>query len=344
MSGKSTYIRSVALTAVMAQTGSFVPAAYASLPVIHNLFARVSTDDSTEATVSTFSAEMREIAFILRNLTDGDTAAHSLVLVDELGRGTSTTDGLAIAIAIAEALIESRAFVWFVTHFRDLPRILAERAGVVNLHLTVDISVDGAHAGVDADADADEDSYPAQDSTLKMKMRYRIADGYESSRFYGLALARVAALPDSVITTAMQVSQKLHERNEARKCNPRATAVLRRRKLVLSLRGQLGQARANGAEMEPAELRAWLVKLQSEFMLRMRAINAEAEADVEGIGTEVESHPDEEGEEEEVVDGEGSRDAVGGTDPDDQTVSGIDCDSADFDEMRGVRSDTVQQE
>jgi DNA mismatch repair protein MSH4 len=115
MSGKSTYIRSVALMAIMAQVGCFVPAQYACFPLIHQLFARVSMDDSIEGNVSTFACEMRETAFILRNID-----RHSLAIVDELGRGTSTRDGLAIALSIVEALVQSKAFVWFATHFLDL--------------------------------------------------------------------------------------------------------------------------------------------------------------------------------------------------------------------------------
>ena len=115
MSGKSTYIRAIALMTIMAQIGCFIPAQYASIPIIHQLFARVSMDDSIEANVSTFASEMRETAFILRNIDE-----NSLAIIDELGRGTSTRDGLAIAISIAEALIESQALVWFATHFTDL--------------------------------------------------------------------------------------------------------------------------------------------------------------------------------------------------------------------------------
>jgi DNA mismatch repair protein MSH4 len=91
-------------------------------------------DDSIEANVSTFASEMRETAFILRNISPG-----SLVIIDELGRGTSARDGMAIALAVCEALVESRAFIWFATHFRELTEILAERAGVVNLHMQVEV-------------------------------------------------------------------------------------------------------------------------------------------------------------------------------------------------------------
>ena len=262
----------------MAQIGCFIPAEYAAFPLSHELFARVSTDDNIEANVSSFAGEMREMAHILRSV-----GPKSLVLVDELGRGTSTTDGLSIAIAIAEALIDSRAFVWFVTHFRDLPRILADRAGVSNLHLSVSISDDYA----------------------KMTMRYKILEGYEDEKFYGLAIARVLPLPEQVMELATLVSRELQERNEARKRNPRATAVARRRKLILGLREQLGQAReralrggmerdgeqmlAGGGEDEDegggisAEaLRMWLKRLQEEFTVRMRAINQDVEEAMRG--------------------------------------------------------------
>lgn len=106
ISRKSTYIRSLALITVMVQTGCYVPVEYASFPIVHQLFARVSTADDVEANVSTFAIKMREMAFILHNIEP-----RSMVIVDELGRGTSTTDGLAIAIAIAEVLVESKSLV-----------------------------------------------------------------------------------------------------------------------------------------------------------------------------------------------------------------------------------------
>ncbi len=145
MSGKSTYIRSVALMTVMAQIGSFVPAQYAAFPIHRQLFARVSVDDSIEANVSTFAAEMQETAFILRNID-----AHSIAIIDELARGTSTRDGLAIAIAIAEALVDSHALVWFATHFVELATIMAERNGVISLHLAVEVVLNTCADNTDA--------------------------------------------------------------------------------------------------------------------------------------------------------------------------------------------------
>ena len=118
----------------------------------------------------------------------------------------------------------------------------------------------------------------------KMKMTYRIASGPlpTSCQYYGLTLARTISLPADVIDVATQVSRALHERNEARKSNRRAAAVARRRKLLLGLKEQLRQARES-AGMDQDGLRAWLKKLQDEFIVRLGVINGEADAD-EGNG------------------------------------------------------------
>ncbi|KAK2774629.1 MutS protein msh4 [Onygenales sp. PD_12] len=260
MSGKSTYIRSLALMTVMAQIGCFVPAQYASFPIVHQLFARVSTDDNVEANVSTFSAEMREMSFILRNIE-----AKSMVIIDELGRGTSTGDGLAIAIAIAEALVESRALVWFTTHFHDLARIMAERSGVVNLHLSVEMSA----------------------PTSKMTMLYKIADGFVQDKHYGLLLAKLLPFPQEMLDTAQTVSQALSVKIENQRKNSKTLAIAKRRKLILGLKEQLLQA-SEGA-MEGETLRKWLKKLQDEFTLRMVAIDAEVDMAVDDLMDEATS-------------------------------------------------------
>jgi DNA mismatch repair protein MSH4 len=245
MSGKSTYIRSIALMAIMAHIGCFVPADYASFPIIHQLFARAATVDELNASVSTFAAEMREMSFILRNID-----ARSLVIVDELGRGTSSTDGLAIAIAIAEALVDSHALVWFANHFRDLARIMAERAGVVNLRLAVQLSE--AH---------------------RMTMLFKVEEGHVQEKFYGIALARVLPFPPQVLEVAQTVSKYLHENAERRASSSKALATARKRRLVLHLREQLLQA-YNGS-IDGEELRLWLQRLQGEFALKMAAIEAD---------------------------------------------------------------------
>lgn len=249
MSGKSTYIRSIAIVVVMAQIGSFVPASYASFPITHQLFARVNTDDSIEANMSTFAAEMRETAFILKNVDKS-----SIAIIDELGRGTSTRDGLAIAIAIAEALVNSRALVWFATHFRDLATIMGERSGVVNYHLKVEL---GGHEDPNA-----------------MKMLYRVAEGAVREKHYGLALAQVVPLPQRVLEVAQEVAHSL-DRNATRKKKTSVAVVKeKRRKLLLTLKEHLVQA--HQGMMEGKVLADWLKQLQKDFIRRMMALDVEA--------------------------------------------------------------------
>ncbi|KAF2854803.1 DNA mismatch repair protein-like protein MutS [Plenodomus tracheiphilus IPT5] len=271
MSGKSTYIRSVALMAIMAQIGSYVPATYASFPILHQLFARLGMDDNIETNVSTFAAEMREIAFILRNVDK-----RSLVIIDELGRGTSTRDGLAIALAIAEALVSSRALVWFATHFKDLATIMSERTGVLNLHLAVEI--ENGHS---------------------MTMLYRATQGVVNEAHYGLTLARIVPLPPGVVEHATRVAQQL-ERHMLRKKKASATVLReKRRKLILNLREHLVQAH-NGV-LEGEVLTAWLKELQKEFVNRMTFLEMEAaradqesEDDEDEATRDVSAHDDDE--------------------------------------------------
>lgn len=246
MSGKSTYIRSLALMTVMAQIGCFVPAQYASFPIVNQLFARISADDNVETNISTFSVEMREMAFILRNI-----GPRSMVIVDELGRGTSTVDGLSIAISISEALVDSHALVWFATHFHDLARVMAQRNGVVNLHLSVEMS----------------------NPTSKMIMLYKIADGYVQDKHYGLAFARLLSFPPRLLETAQRVSQKLSLKSANQRKNSKAIAIAKRRQLLLALREQLLQAK--DGMLNGDELLQWLKRLQDEFTLRMAALDAE---------------------------------------------------------------------
>ena len=246
MSGKSTYIRSVALMTVMAQIGCFVPAQFATFPIMRQLFARISMDDNIEANVSTFAAEMRETAFILKNID-----RQSMAIIDELGRGTSIRDGLAIAIAIAEALVESRALVWFATHFHDLARIMWERNGVVNLHLAVDMS-----------------------DMSRMEMLYRIESGTTQEKHYGLKLAHVMPLPADVLEHAEHVTATLEQQVKKKRTHSITVVTARRRKLLLNLKEHLMQAKKGS--MNDQTLREWLKDLEKEFVVRMTALDEEA--------------------------------------------------------------------
>ncbi|ROW00008.1 hypothetical protein VPNG_08330 [Cytospora leucostoma] len=259
MSGKSTYIRTVALLQVMAQIGCFVPAQFASFTVVHNLFSRTSTDDNTEANMSTFSVEMRDTAFILRNIND-----KSLAIIDELGRGTSTRDGLAIAIAIAEALIQSNALVFFATHFIELAQILQDRPGVLNLHLTTETSI-------------------ADDDIPKLTMLYKIGSGPVEDETYGIKLARAVGFPARFLNVAEGVTNFLRRQAEMKKQGSESRKLARRRRLVLNLQEMLQQV--SNTDMKEEALRNYLRQLQSEFITRMEEIErgvVEDEAEGEG--------------------------------------------------------------
>ncbi|KAI1500054.1 muts domain V-domain-containing protein [Biscogniauxia marginata] len=246
MSGKSTYIRMISLLQVMAQIGCYVPAQYAAFPIIQQLFVRMSTDDSIEANMSTFSLEMREMAFILRNIN-----GKSLAVIDELGRATSTRDGLAIALAISEALIQSHSLIWFATHFQQLASILGSRPGVLNLHLSTKIS----------DLNGDKP---------KITMLYKISSGTVQEENYGLNLARVIGFPEKFIRIAEEVSMTLAENIEQKRQNSQSRKLIQRRRLILNLHETLTQL--HESNMDDAARGAYLRRLQNEFVTRMDKI------------------------------------------------------------------------
>ncbi|KAJ0336606.1 hypothetical protein KNSL1_013226 [Colletotrichum chrysophilum] len=253
MSGKTTYIKSIALLQIMAQIGCFVPAERATLPIVHSIFARVSTDDNIEANLSSFSEEMREMAFILNNVDD-----KSMVIIDELGRATSARDGLAIAIAMAEALIQSRAKVWFTTHFAQLAEVLNDRPGVLNLHLA-------SHLSNTSRGDP------------RLTMTYKVESGKVEEIPYGILLAKAMDFPKRFLDVAEHVSQSIREDRLKKQQTSEARRLVRERKLVLSLHEQLKQAR--NSQMDDAALASYLKRLQVEFVERFEALRVAGSPD-----------------------------------------------------------------
>src|SRR6202011_5538428 len=134
MGGKSTYLRQAALIVLLAQMGSFVPAEQARLPITHRIFTRIGASDNLARGRSTFLVEMSEVAAILNLATP-----HSLVLLDEVGRGTATFDGLSIAWAVVEYLqSHTRARTLFATHYHELTELADLLSGVKNVHVSVE--------------------------------------------------------------------------------------------------------------------------------------------------------------------------------------------------------------
>lgn len=175
MAGKSTYMRQVALICLMAQMGSFVPAAKASIGLVDRIFTRIGALDNLSAGQSTFLVEMSETADILHNATSS-----SLVILDEIGRGTSTYDGMALAWAVAEYLDERKVRTFFATHYHELADLPRRRKGIKNYHLAVEES---------------------GSEVVFLRMLKRGAIG----RSYGIYVARLAGVPDEVVDKARAV-------------------------------------------------------------------------------------------------------------------------------------------
>ncbi len=186
MGGKSTYLRQTALMAVMAQAGSFVPARDAKLPLVDRIFARVGASDNIARGHSTFMVEMQETANILHH-----ASSRSLVVLDEIGRGTATFDGLSIAWAVAEYLAtnaKARPKTLFATHYHELTDLADATPGVVNYHVA---------------------AREWKDDIIFLR---KIVPG-RSDRSYGIQVARLAGLPKSVIDRAREILAAL-ERDE----------------------------------------------------------------------------------------------------------------------------------
>ncbi|HXU93234.1 MAG TPA: DNA mismatch repair protein MutS [Gallionella sp.] len=186
MGGKSTYMRQVAIIALLAHVGSFVPAQEAVLGEIDQIFTRIGASDDLASGRSTFMVEMTEAANILHNAT-----GKSLVLVDEIGRGTSTFDGLALAYAIARHLLENnRSYTLFATHYFELTRLTEEFSQLANVHLA---AVEHQHSIV---------------------FLHSVNEG-AASQSYGLQVAALAGVPQSVIRSAKKQLVRLEQNSAA---------------------------------------------------------------------------------------------------------------------------------
>lgn len=184
MGGKSTYMRQVALSVIMAQIGSFVPAEYANLTIFDQIFTRIGASDDLISGQSTFMVEMLEANNALRFASE-----NSLILFDEIGRGTATFDGMAIAQAMIEYIAkEIKCKTLFSTHYHELTFLEDKNMGIQNVH---------ASARVDDD---------------KLVFEYLIKKG-KSNKSYGVNVAKLAKLPDEVIHRANSVLETLEENN-----------------------------------------------------------------------------------------------------------------------------------
>jgi len=186
MAGKSTYMRQVALIVLLAQTGSFVPAASAEIGIVDKIFTRIGASDNLSAGESTFMVEMKEVAYILKA-----AASRSLIILDEIGRGTSTFDGLAIAWAVVEHIADKNKLgckTLFATHYHELTELEARMENVRNYCIAVKKSGD--------------------DITFLRKI---IKGGADDS--FGVEVAKMAGVNNSVISRAKEIVKALESKD-----------------------------------------------------------------------------------------------------------------------------------
>src|SRR5690554_5819075 len=181
MGGKSTYIRQTALIVLLAHIGSFVPAQHCALSLVDRIFTRIGSSDDLAGGRSTFMVEMSETANILHN-----ASANSLVLMDEVGRGTSTFDGLSLAWAAAEQLAELKAWTLFATHYFELTSLPERLSSVANVHLT------------------------ATEHQDRIVFLHNVRSG-PANQSYGLAVAQLAGVPSAVIARAREHLKQLED-------------------------------------------------------------------------------------------------------------------------------------
>ncbi len=196
MAGKSTYIRQVALITLMAQIGAYVPAEKATIGIVDRIFCRVGASDDLSQGQSTFMVEMHETALIVNNAT-----ADSLVILDEIGRGTATFDGLSIAWAVAEHLHDlTQARTLFATHYHELCDLAASKEGIENYNVAV------------------------REWNDKIVFLRKIQPG-PADKSYGIQVARLAGLPQPIIKRATEILSHLElnsKKPDAKRSNPKA--------------------------------------------------------------------------------------------------------------------------
>ena len=234
MGGKSTYMRQTVLLVIMAQIGCFVPAKKAEMPIFDQIFTRIGASDDIMSGQSTFMVEMIDANNALQNAT-----ANSLILFDEIGRGTSTYDGMALAQAMIEYIMRNiKAKTLFSTHYHELTEMAEKNAGIRNVHVDVH----------------EEDD--------KVTFLYRVLDG-KADKSYGINVARLAHLPSSVLERAKQILDNLElQPNMVKEVKP-PLVIEKENPQHMQIINQVKQVDVN--KMTPMEAMQFLYELKEKM-------------------------------------------------------------------------------
>uniref|UniRef100_A0A8C5R1I9 MutS protein homolog 4 n=1 Tax=Leptobrachium leishanense TaxID=445787 RepID=A0A8C5R1I9_9ANUR len=238
MSGKSTYLKQTALCQIMAQIGSFVPAEYACFRIAGQIFTRIGMDDDIETNSSTFMKEMKEVTYIIQNAND-----KSLIIIDELGRGTSAEEGIGLCYAICEFLLSRKAFTLFATHFLELCHLGTVYPNVQNYHFAVQHK---------RSRGANEES---------IFYTYLLSKGQTKEKNYGLKAAELSSLPPSILKDASDVANQVAGRILQKQTKSPETI---KQMAVYHLAARLIQT-ARNSRLDPDSLRTYLKHLKKNY-------------------------------------------------------------------------------
>jgi DNA mismatch repair protein MutS len=243
MAGKSTVMRQVALIQLMAQAGSFVPAAAATLPLVDRIFTRVGASDSLARGQSTFMLEMNEAANILNN-----ASPQSLIVLDEIGRGTSTYDGISIAWAMVEHIHRLGALTLFATHYHELTQLAHELPRLKNFNMSI------------------------QEAGDRLVFTRKLTPG-EADRSYGIQVARLAGLPGAVVARAHEVMAALSDGEPGGTAPAAALAAA-----PTAVRGEGGEPAGKAAAGRASTERAARARQQLSFLADVHPLVEEVRA------------------------------------------------------------------
>lgn len=243
MGGKSTYLRQVALLQIMAQIGSFVPAQYASVRIADQIFSRIGSDDHMESNSSTFTLEMKETNYIVQNVTN-----NGLVIIDELGRGTSAEEGVGLCWAICEHLLKTQAYTFFVTHFKELTDLSKNYPNVANYFFEV------------------QRTFNATANCEKISFTHVLSRGITPETHYGLHLAQLSAMPSSVIEDARKIATLIETQKQK---NQQHDKELIQDHAVFNLATRIIQV-AKNSRMDEDSLRAYMKSLKVKYLAELK--------------------------------------------------------------------------